>query len=110
MIHNICAAMEVFLYRAEKVTTLKWKQFQVHLKSAWQAATKLSEADNDRAIERLECNMHPMTPAKWKLFDILFQHHDRQPFPEVRTKVTVPWNTLAQKIAQMKTAAEDKPY
>jgi hypothetical protein len=23
MIHNICAAMEVFLYRAEKVTTLK---------------------------------------------------------------------------------------
>jgi hypothetical protein len=48
-IHTIRAAMEVLVYRAQKVTISKRRQFQVHLKSAWQATTKWSEVDLQRA-------------------------------------------------------------
>jgi hypothetical protein len=46
--------MEVLVYGAENVTTSKWRQFQVSMKSARQAATKWSELDHNRAIEQLE--------------------------------------------------------
>jgi len=50
-IHKICAAMEVQLYRAEKVTVSKRRQFQVYLDGAQQAATIWSDSDRQRAIE-----------------------------------------------------------
>jgi len=53
-IHKICAAMEFQLYYAQKVTTSKGRQFQVRLNRAQQAATIWSDADWQRAIERLE--------------------------------------------------------
>jgi len=71
-IHRIRAAMEVQLYGAEKVTTLKRRYFQVRLNRARQAATIWSDADRQRAIERLEREIHHVTPAKRKLFDELF--------------------------------------
>jgi len=49
-----------------------------------------------------------MTPVKCKLFDKLFQHHERLLFQEVRTKATGPRSTFAKKLAQMKTAAEEE--
>ena len=98
------------MYRAEKVTTSKRTQFQVHLNSARQAATKWSEADRDRAIERLEHGIHQMTPVKGKLFNQLLQNHEQQLFQEVETLATGPKSTFAKKLAQMKTAAEDKVY
>jgi hypothetical protein len=68
-IHKIHAAMEVLVHGADKVTTSKRRQFQVRLKLARQAATKWSGADRDRAIERLEREIHQMRPVKQKLFD-----------------------------------------
>jgi len=53
IIHTIHAAMEVQVYGADKVTTSKWRQFQVRLNRARQAATKWSDADQQRAIEQL---------------------------------------------------------
>jgi len=46
--------MEAQLYEAEKVTTSNQRQFQVRLNRARQAATIWSDADRQRAIERLE--------------------------------------------------------
>jgi len=110
MIHTIRAAMEVQVYRAEKVTTSKRRQFQVRLNRAQQAATKWSEADRQRAIERLEREIHQMTPVKRKLFDKLFQHHEQQLLQEVGTKATGPRSIFAKKLAQIKTAAEEEVY
>jgi hypothetical protein len=45
MIHTIRTSLEVLVYRPEKVTTSKQRQFQVHLTSARQAATKWLESD-----------------------------------------------------------------
>jgi hypothetical protein len=102
--------MEVLVYGAEKVTTSKPRQFQVRLKIAGQAARKWSEADRDRAIQQLACKIHQMTPVKRKLFDKLFQHHERQLLQEVGTKATGPRSTFAKKLAQMKTAAKQEVY
>jgi len=71
-IHKIRAAMEALVYGAEKVSTTKLWQFQVHLNRARQAATTWSDADYQKAIERLEHEIHQVTPAKHKLFDELF--------------------------------------
>jgi len=109
-IHKIRAAMEVQLYGAEKVTTSKRTQFQVRLNRARQAATIWSDADRQRAIERLEHEIHQVTPAKRKLFDKLFQHHERQLLQEVGTKATRPRSIFAKKLAEMKTAAEEEAY
>jgi hypothetical protein len=102
--------MEVLVYGAEKVTNSKQRQFQVRLKITRQVATKCSEADRDRAIEQLEREIHQMTPVKRKLFDKLFQHHQRQILQEVGTKATGPRSTFAKKLTQMKTAAEEEVY
>jgi len=109
-IHNILAAMEVQLYGAEKVTTLKQRQFQVCLNRARQAATIWSDADQQRAIVQLEREIHQVTPAKRKLFNKLFQHHERQLLQEVRTKTTSPRSIFTKQLALMKTTAEDQVY
>jgi len=109
-IHNICAAMEVQLYWAAKVTTSKWRQCQVHLDRARQAATIWSDADRQRAIDKLEREIHHVTPAKCKLFDELFEHQVWQLFQEVRTKATSPSSIFANKLNQMKTAGEEEAY
>jgi len=82
----------------------------VRLNRAKQAATIWSDADRQRAIERLEREIHQVTPAKHKLFDKLFQHHERQPLQEVGTKAPGPRSIFAKKLAEMKTAAEEEAY
>ena len=53
-IHKIHAAMEALVYGAENVSSTKHRQFQVCLDRARQAATTWSDADCQKAIERLE--------------------------------------------------------
>jgi len=67
--------MEALVYGVEKVSTTKHRQIQVCLKRARQAATTWSDANQQKAIERLEDEIHLVTPAKCKLLDKLFQHH-----------------------------------
>jgi len=109
-IHKIRAAMEALVYGAEMVSTTKRRQFQVRLNRARQAATTWSDADRQKAIERLECEIHQFTPAKRKLFDKLFQHHERQLLQEVGTKATDPRSIFAKELALRKAAAEDEAY
>jgi len=90
IIYKICAAMEALVYGAEKVSSIKCRQFQVCLNRALQAATTWSDADHQKAIERLEPEIHQVTPAKHKLFNKLFQHHKRRQLQEVGTKATGP--------------------
>jgi len=82
----------------------------VHLNRAQQAAPIWSDADWQRAIEQLEREIHQVTAAKHKLFEKLFQHHERQILQEVRTKATGPRSILAKKLAQMTTAAGEAAY
>ena len=89
-IHKIHTAMQIQLYRAENFTTSKRREFQEHLSRARQAATIWSNADRQRAIERLEHEIHQVTPTECKLFDKLFQHYERQLLQEVGTKATSP--------------------
>jgi len=109
-IYKIHAAMEAILYGAEKVSTIKRRQFQVRLNRAQHAATTWADADHQKAIERFERELHHVTPAKRKLFDKLFQHHEQQLLQEVGTKVTSPRSKFTKELALMKTAAEDEPY
>jgi len=51
-----------------------------------------------------------MTSVKRKIFNKLFQHHERQLLQEVGTNSTGPRSILAKKLAQLKTAAEDEVY
>jgi len=109
-IHNIRAAMEALVYGAEKVFSTKRRQFQVRVNRARQAATTWSDADRQRAIERLAREIDQVTPAERKLFDKLFQRHERQLLQEVRTKATGPRSIFAKQLALMKTATEDDAY
>jgi len=109
-IHKIRAAMEAVVYGDEKVSTTKRRQFQVCLNRAWQAATTWSDADCQKAIERLEREIHQVTPAKCKLFDKLFERHERQQLQEVGTKATGPRSKFAKDLALMKAAAEDEAH
>jgi len=90
--------MEVQVYGAEKVTTSKRRQFQVSLNRARHASTKWSEADRQRAIKQLEREIHQMTTVKRKLFDKLFQHHERQLLQEVGTKAIGPRSIFAKNL------------
>jgi len=108
MIHEIPAAMEALVYGAVKVFSTKRRQFQVRLNRAWQAATTWSDADRQKAIERLESEILRVTPAKRKLCDKLFQHHERQRLHEVGTNGTGPKSIFAKQLALMETAAEDE--
>jgi hypothetical protein len=58
----------------------------------------------------LEREIHQVTPAKSKLFDKVFQHHERPLLREVGTKATGPRSIFAKKLAQMKTAVEEAAY
>jgi hypothetical protein len=109
-IHKIRAAMEAVVYGAEKVSTTKRRQFQVRLTRARQAATTGSDPERQKAIEGLECEIHLVTLAKRKLFDKLFERHERQLLPEIGTKPTGPRNKFAKDLALMKAAAEDDAY
>jgi len=109
-IHKIRAAIEALVYGAEKVSSTKRRQFQVRLNRARQAATIWSDADRQKAIERLEHEIHQVIPAKLKLFDKLFQHHEQQLLQELGTKGTGPRSIFAKQIALIKTAAEDEIY
>jgi len=105
-IYKICAAMEALVYGAEKVSTTKLRQFQVHLNRARQAATTWSDADCQNAIERLQHEIHQVTAAKCNLFDKLFQRHERQLLPEVRTRATCHRSKFTKALGKMKAAAE----
>jgi len=109
-IHKICAAMEAHVYGAENVSSTKCRKCQVRLNRAWQAATTWSDADRQKAIEHLEREIHQVTPAKCKLSDKLFQHHERQLLQEVGTKATGPRSVFSKQLVLMKTAAEDEVY
>jgi hypothetical protein len=102
--------MEALVYGAEKVSTPKHRQFQVRLNRARQGATTWSHADRHKGIERLEHEIHQATPAKQKLFDKLFQRHERQLLQEVGTKATSPRSNFARELALKKTTAVDKAY
>jgi len=63
-IYKICAAMEALVYGAEKVSTTKCREFQVHLNRARQAATTWSDANHQKAIKWLEREIHQLTQTK----------------------------------------------
>jgi len=102
--------MEVQVYRAEKDTTSKEWQCQVCLNRARQSTAIWSDAGLQIANYRLEREIQQVTPVKCKHFDKLFQHHERQLLQVVRTKATGPRSTFANKLAQMRTAAEEEVY
>jgi hypothetical protein len=109
-IHEIRATMEAVVYGAQKVSTTKRRQFQVRLNRARQVATTWSDADRQKAIERLEREIHLVTLAKRKLFDKFFERHEQQLLQKIRTKATGPRSKFAKDLAIMKAAAEDKAY
>jgi hypothetical protein len=74
MIHKVRAAMQISVYGAEKVSTRKHTQFRVHLQRGQSSSTTWSNADLQKEIWQLECEIHPVT-AKWKDHDKLFQCH-----------------------------------
>jgi len=76
---------------------IKRRQFQVGLNRARQVATIWSDADQQRAIEPLEHEIHQVTPAQRNLLDELFQHSEQQLSQEVGTKATSPRSTFAKK-------------
>jgi hypothetical protein len=107
-IHKIRAAIEALVYAADKVSSTKRRQFHVRLNRARQTVTTWSDADCQKAIERLEREIHQVTPAKCKLFDKLFKHHERQLLQEVGTESTGPRSIFSKQLALIKTAAEDE--
>jgi hypothetical protein len=102
--------MEALVYGAEKVSTTKRRSFQVRLNRARQAATTWTDGDRQKAIERLECEIHQVTPAKRKLFDELFQCHERQLLQKVGTKATGPRSKFSKELARKKIPTEDETY
>jgi len=77
-IYKIHATIEVLVYGAENVSTTKCRKIQVRLNRARQAATTWSDADRQKAIERLESDIHQVTTAKPKLFNTVFQDDMQQ--------------------------------
>ena len=102
--------MEALVYGAEKVSSTKRRQFQVCLSRAWQAATTWSDADHQKAIEWLEREIHQVTPAQGKVFDKLFQRHERPLLQDVGTKATGPRSRFTKLLPLMKTAAKVKAW
>ena len=69
-----------------------------------------SDADHQRASERLVCEISQATPAEPKHFDKLFQHRERQQLQQVGTKATGPRSIFAKLLAQMTTAAKEEAH
>jgi len=107
---RIRAALEALVYWAEKVSSTKRKQFQVGLNRAWQEVTSWSAADYQQVRERLESEIHQVTPAKRKPFDKLFQHLERPLLQEVGTKATGPRSIFGTPLGVMKTGGEAEAY
>jgi len=107
-IHMIRASMQALVHGAEMVSTTKRRQFHVRLNRARQVATTWSDAHRQKAIERLEREIRQVTPARRKLFDILFQNPERQLVQEVGTKATGPRRIFAKELALRKAAAGDE--
>jgi hypothetical protein len=61
-------------------------------------------------MERLELKIHLVTPAKCKLFDELFELHERQLSQEIGTKATGPSSEFAKALTPNKAAAKDEAY
>jgi len=59
-------------------------------------------------MERYECKIHGLTLAKRKVFDKLFQHHDRQLVQDDGARAMSPESKFAKELAIIKGAAEDK--
>jgi hypothetical protein len=102
--------MKALVHGAEMVSSTKCRQFQVCQNRARIAATTWSDADRQKAIKRLERQIHQVTPAKCNLFNKVFQHHRRQLLQEVRKKATGPKSIFNKHCAPMLTAAEDEAY
>jgi len=49
--------------------------------------------------------IHQLTPAKCKLFDNLYQHHEQHLLQEVGTEAASRWCRLAKTLTQIRTAA-----
>jgi len=109
-IHKIHATMEGQLYGAQKVTTSKRRKYQVRLNRARHSVTIWADADRQRAIERLECEILPMTYTKRKLFDKWIWHHECQLLQEAGTEATGPRSIFTKNHAQMKTAVGEEAY
>jgi len=88
--------MEALVYGAEKVTTTKHRQFQVHRNRAWQAAAIWSNADRQKAIEQMVHEIYQVAPLKHNLFNKLLKHQKRQQLQKVRNKATAPWSIWAK--------------
>jgi len=109
-IHKIRAAIAALVYVAEKVSTTKHRQFKVYLNRAWHAATIWSDSEYQKAIERLERQVHQVTHVKCKVFNKWFPHHDQQLLKEVRTNAPGPRHIFPQPLALMKAATEEEAY
>jgi len=58
----------------------------------------------------LECEIYQVTLAKRKLFDKLFERHERPLLQEVGTKATGPRRKFAKDLTLMKATAGDEAY
>jgi len=67
---------------------VNWFMWLKYPRNTRQAATTWSDADCQKAIERTRCEIHQVTPAKCKIFDKVFQHHERQLLQDVGTRAT----------------------
>jgi len=88
----------------------KQRQLQVHLKRAQQVGTKLSDADQPKAKEWLEYQIHQVTHAKGKLFNELFQHCKQLLLQQLATRETGPRRNLAITFAPIMTIAAKVIY
>jgi hypothetical protein len=107
--HKICTTVEAHVYEAEKLSSTKCSQFQVHLNRARQAATAWCHTDRQKAIER-ERDIHQVTSAKCQLFDKLLQRHHRQLLQDVGMKAICPRSKFGKELALNKTGAEGTCY
>jgi len=109
-ISTIGTAMDIQVFRAEEVTTARWRQSQVRLNRAQQAATKWSDAEWHRAKVQLEHEIHHVTPVKRKLIVELLPHHGWQLLQEVMTQATSRRFTFTKTFGQLKNGVEKKVY
>jgi len=107
-IDKIRDAIQVQVFRAEKVTTPTQSQFLVHLNRVWKAATKRSDADPQRTMSNWS-----LTSLQWHLLNIRvliyypYMMRDnycrklglRQPVPEAHLQKT---------LAQLNMATEEE--
>ena len=102
--------MEALVYGAKQVSPTTPRQFQVRLNRARQVATTWADHDLHKGIERLERQIHQVTPVECKVSNNLFQHHERQLLQQVGTKATSRRSIFATELAIWTAAAEDETY